>query len=205
MKNLKTITANQLIEDCKLAKEKGVSLTEVFKNTALKHNLASGSVRNFYYKIVGNKQKFFDDINIPDTLKPAFIEEFTKVETQSVIEKILLEKTNGKSVRQAVYDMANGNPKLALRYQNKYRCALKNDKNTVLLAIEKLTKIHGRCYNPYAYEEKFSKAEEKLSLTVDGILSSAKKEILALENKVENLKTENKKLKTELLKLKNYY
>ena len=195
MKSLKTVTANELIENCKRAKEEGISLTKVFKLTAEKHNLASGSVRNFYYKLVGNKQKFFDDINIPDSLKPAFIEEFSKLETESVIEKILLEKTNGKSVRQTVYDMACGNPKLALRYQNKYRSALKNDKASVEKLVEKLTKIHGKCYNPYATESRFNKAEEKLNLTISNLLSTAEKEILALESKVEYLTIENKKLK----------
>ena len=150
MKNFTQKDINDLIFKCKTAKENGASLTTVFNAFAKKHGKASGSIRNFYYKLVGNKQKFFDDICIPSSLKPAFIEEFTRAETKSVIKTVLINKTLGKSVRKSVYELANGNDKLALRYQNKYRNALKNQPNLIKEIIVEIISERGRCYNPLA-------------------------------------------------------
>ena len=123
MKDFTSKEINELILECKIAKENGTGLLTVFNKIAKKYNKASGSIRNLYYKIVGSKEKLFNDTEIPNSLKPAFITEFTRAETKNVIKIILKNKTQGKSVRKTVYELANGNEKLALRYQNKYRNA----------------------------------------------------------------------------------
>jgi capsular polysaccharide biosynthesis protein len=51
---------------------------------------------------------------------------FTKEEEKELIKQILTLKSQGVSVRRAVYQLANNDVKKALRYQNKYRNALKN-------------------------------------------------------------------------------
>ena len=57
MKNLTNNEINELISECKDAKENGKSLVKIFDTFAKKYNKASGTVRNLYYKIVTNKDK----------------------------------------------------------------------------------------------------------------------------------------------------
>ena len=138
MKSLSKSDIESLLNKCLLAKSSGKSLSNVFENFAKEKNMSAGSVRNLYYKIVGGKEKFFNDIGVPEKLKPAFIKEFNESETRFLIKKILTEKSKGKTVRQTVLNLALGNSSLALRYQNKYRNALIFNKNIVLEIVNEI-------------------------------------------------------------------
>ena len=52
---------------------------------------------------------------------------FDDDQARFLIRKILVGKQNNKSVRRTILELANGDEKLALRYQNKYRNLRKND------------------------------------------------------------------------------
>ena len=163
MKNLTNNEINELISECKDAKENGKSLVKIFDTFAKKYNKASGTVRNLYYKIVTNKDKFFIETEIPSILKPAFFKEFTRAETKSIVKTILINKTKNTSVRQSVYKMANGNEKLALRYQNKYRNLLKSQKETVINIAKSISEEYGVNVNPYKSEsEEYLKIESEI-------------------------------------------
>lgn len=107
---------------------------DIFKSFAKKYKRKSGSVRNMYYAMA--KQE--NNIGVKKTLS------FDKKTEEEIIEKVLIAKNNGISVRKALINFANGDMKLYLRYQNKYRTILKNDKKRIdnlLLLLKEEGKI----------------------------------------------------------------
>ena len=200
MKSLSKSEIESLLKKCLLSKNSGKSLSNVFEEFAKEKNMSAGSVRNLYYKIVGGKEKFFNDIGVPEKLKPAFIKEFNESETRFLIKKILNEKTKGMSVRQTVLNLASGNSSLALRYQNKYRNALIFNKNIVLEIIAEIKADRGDCYNPYINRK--SKSYKFLEKSVDGFIDkiyrSFEKTQAELIDKINLLQQENSELKKAL-------
>ena len=93
--------------------------------------------------------------------------------------------------------MANGNEKLALRYQNKYRNALKSDVTLVNEVINEITNEKGSCYNPYSIvnDENVKKIEEEISALIFKIYNDNEKESVKLKKQVDDLARENVKLK----------
>ena len=53
---------------------------------------------------------------------------FDREKEDEILTHVLIENRKGKSVRNALLSLAKGDYKLYLRYQNKYRVILKNDK-----------------------------------------------------------------------------
>lgn len=72
------------------------------------------SVRNHYYTQLKPTEK----------CEPAFLP-FSEEETDRLLKAVLLARANGQSVRACTLAMANGDTRLMLRYQNKYRALLK--------------------------------------------------------------------------------
>ena len=112
-----------------LKNRRGGSLSKAFSEYGALHNKAKGTVRNLYYalakKSVEDEQfcnKYFDGVPI----KVSKIVEFDLDEESRLIKQILMGRANGNSVRSVIMQIADGDAKKALRYQNKYRNALKN-------------------------------------------------------------------------------
>lgn len=187
MKGFNDVETKELIEMGKDAKRRGRSLSKVFEEFAEKHHRAKDSVRNYYYKTVGEKdEKLINKLEISEELKPSFIKEFTYQESKSLIKEVLIALTNGSSVRRAVCVLANGNEKLALRYQNKYRNALLHNKELVTEVIKEVVAQRGECFNPY--KQKYEKNFEKLESEINGLL-------LRIH---DSYQTENEKIKLKL-------
>lgn len=113
-----------------ILERKGGSLTETFRLYSLKTGKAHGTVRNMYYALAKHsvKDKEFTQKYLGgNTLAVGKIEEFTKAEEQELVTKILEKKEQGMSVRSAINELAGGDMKLALRYQNKYRNLIKQN------------------------------------------------------------------------------
>ena len=66
--------------------------------------------------------------------------EFYPCEERALLKQVLLKKGSGVSVRKAVKELALGDEKLALRYQNKFRGLVKGNKSLVLEVIEEIKK-----------------------------------------------------------------
>jgi hypothetical protein len=110
------------------------SLSSVFEKYGLASGKAKGTVRNLYYalaKVSRQDDEFCKKYLNGKSLSVNQIVEFSSDEEQSLIDSILLERAQGKSVRSIIMNMANGDSRLALRYQNKYRNALKNKPNRI--------------------------------------------------------------------------
>ena len=90
---------------------------------------AKGTVRNLYYalaKLSKENPEFTKEYLGGKSLSVNKIVEFSECEERQLVKKILIAKSNGKSVRSEIMHLAGGDGKIALRLQNKYRNAVKN-------------------------------------------------------------------------------
>ncbi len=143
----------RLFELCENAKRDGKSLSCAFRAAAEETGRSVNSVRNYYY----SQAKTFE--LVPELAKKLGIraakvkrEAFVPFETDEIkklIESILLAKGSGKSVRAAILEMANGDEKLALRYQNKYRSYLRSHRDEVEEIMTELSARGAEYFDPY--------------------------------------------------------
>ncbi|MBR5438935.1 MAG: hypothetical protein IKV61_01820 [Clostridia bacterium] len=206
MKGFKESETIELINYIKEAKIQGKSLLSAFNDYAKKTGRSMGTIRNYYYKTVkkckgseGLRQK----LGVDKALFPAFILEFNLEQEKELLLNVLTKTTQGKSVRRAISEISNGNEKLALRNQNKYRNLLKQKPwlvNEVILEVEKKLE---RCKNPYLEISNSLSGKLALEESINNLLltleNDALKENSVLTQKVKELSIQNGKMK-ELLK-----
>ena len=195
--------ARGLVEYIKAGKQKGKTLTYLFETYGLKHGRAKGSVRNYYYALMKNEKGDERIVRLLDgsALSVEKIREFTEEETTEALKNILLEKSKGLSVRRAIFNLANGDDKLMLRLQNKYRNTLKKEPQR-LAEIAKNLGLSEELYNAgkrnKAVESKNARLPDK-----DFLRRRLENEINALYDRLaQALKAENERLREENSKLK---
>lgn len=137
MKGLSDKGKKQLFEGAKEAKSKGYPLVRLFKRVADKEGMAFGSIRNFYYKSISEKKA--------EDLTAKRNEYFSESAENELIAYFLRERRNCGSIRKAAFGLANGNPVLALRYQNKYCNLLKKKRESFVAEMKKMD-INGEPY-----------------------------------------------------------
>ena len=129
-----------MVEYVKEGKRAGKTLTKLFASYGAENGRARGSVRNYYYALMKNRKgderivKLLDGSN----LKVEQIREFTEEESDQALRNILMEKSKGLSVRRAIANLSQGDDKLMLRLQNKYRNTLKKEPDRLAAIAEKL-------------------------------------------------------------------
>ena len=203
MQNLSRKKVNEMLKLAQFLKENEYSTLEsAFTDYALYTNRAKGSVRNLYYDLVkfrSENLEFFTHAVGDLELKTHAIDNFSIEDERILLEKILTEKAKGRSVRSIVMGLANGDGKLMLRYQNKYRNMLKNRRELV-------DEINVRLN--VGNKEQFTKAEiEKIvgnkhmlmlqnaiNKMIDSILSKVNREKQVLMEKNARLEEERLKL-----------
>ena len=192
--------AKNLVEYIKEGKRKGKTLTYLFETYGMHNGRAKGSVRNYYYALMKNEkgdERIVKLLNGSE-LSVEKIREFTDEETDDAIRSILAEKSKGLSVRRAIFNLANGDDKLMLRLQNKYRNTLKKEP----MRIANIAKEMGLT------EEHFSSRASKNQSSVptlpdkDFLQRRLEKEINALYDRLaQALKAENERLREENARL----
>lgn len=175
---------------------KGKTLTAIFEEYAKKAGRAKGSVRNYYYallKSTDNKEvnRMLEGTN----LKAEDVRPFTDEETDKILKAILMQKSKGVSVRRAVLNIAGGDDKLMLRYQNKYRNVMAKQPER----IEKLMKEAGYKIN----EEEQKAIEDKINLLYDELNASLKEENKRLTAVIKRLTDENFLLRLQVKNLQS--
>lgn len=124
MTQLKDKLTEYLVAEAAKTQKNGASLTAVFKKTGEKFSLATGSVRNYYYSLI-KKARTDDELKqkypFISSLNARKKRRFTFEEEQELIKNVKDGVKNGKSVRRVIYELSQGDEKLALRLQNKYR------------------------------------------------------------------------------------
>ncbi len=179
-------------------------LSTAFKEYAQISGRAKGSVRNYYYKTVNeckNNEKLRVKLGVSTTMFPNFIKEFQDSESRELLKIVLKGIGEGKSVRSTILKLSNNDSKLALRYQNKYRNLLKNQKDLVLAVASKIKGIDGEIVNPY--KSAFKREEQKtIEYEIDSLIKSLYKN---LREENETLKEKNRVLEKENDKLKEIF
>ncbi len=171
-------------------------LQRIFEDFANSHSKAKGTVRNLYYALVRYAkvnpdfcEKYLGGV-IPSVEK---IQSFSKGEEEVLISKIKEGINEGKSVRSIVLLLANGDAKLALRYQNKYRAFLV--KNPEYNARIKRANPHQELRSqPPIPQTLFNKLKKDINSLVDKISIKEKKENAVLRKRIAFLEAENLKL-----------
>ena len=192
-----------------LKKSENCSLTQTFKKYGELNDKAKGTVRNLYYALA--KRSNFDTEFCKKYLggKPisvAKIIEFDQREERELIKKILLAKKDGRSVRNAIIELSGGDAKLSLRYQNKFRNAMKNKPSLIADVIKEL-KEQGveiefdtaeKPQKPLFNHFQLAKLKEEIDTLVGKIAYKVKKENEFLKQRIAALEKENQKLRTLL-------
>ena len=114
----------------------------------------------------------------------------------------MVNKLRGKSVRSSVISLAGGDAKKALRFQNKFRSALKNKPDLVGGILKKLQLQNA---DAQTKQESFSVSEiqmlrlkKEINGLVEKISAKIRRENRFLKERVERLEAENAKLSAEL-------
>ena len=171
----------------------GRTLSSLFEGYAQKSGRAKGSVRNYYYALLrstGNKEvrKLLRGTDLHAQPVQAFSDE----ETDRVLRAILAEKSKGISVRRAVLNLAGGDDKLMLRYQNKYR-------NVLTKQPERIKELMQECGGGRAVR----RVEKEIDGLYDRLASDLREENLRLREKVKQLTDENAALKLQVKNLQS--
>ncbi len=201
--------AKTLVDYIKEGKSKGKTLTYLFESYGLERGRAKGSVRNYYYALMKNEKKDERIVKLLDgsQLTVEKIKEFTEEETTETLKSILLEKSKGFSVRRAIYNLANGDDKLMLRLQNKYRNMLKKSPERIeKLAVEMGLDEEAKRVQKYTRVgvERAERAERAENVPDRAFLRRRlENEINALYDRLaKTLKEENERLREENARLK---
>ncbi len=199
MENLYGFKREDALKLIEFVKErKGESLTAVFKKYAMFSGKARGTVRNLYYTLskMSVKDKEFCDKYLGGV--PLLVEEkveFFPCQERALLRQILKKKGAGISVRRAVMELAGGNDKLALRFQNKFRSLLKVNKSLVNRVVAELKEE----------DNNFSASlgRERTNFGVSEVqVARLKKEINGLFERIFiDLKRENQRLSKENARL----
>lgn len=186
-------------------KQKGKNLSALFDDYAKKYGKAKGSVRNLYYEILreGRENPAFYKKHLEGKgLRAEEIREFDGQEADRVIKGILLASQSGRSVRSAIRDLAGGDEKLALRYQNKYRNVLTGDKERMNALALEVSMETGKACTPYgkkgASEDVALQLRAEMESLLRRITTRIKKEKQQLTERVGRLESENLRLKMAL-------
>lgn len=177
----------------------GKTLTGLFKEYSEKTGRAKGSVRNYYYSLLKNSN---GDENVKKLLegtglKAEKIREFTEEETDEILRAIIKKKAQGVSVRRAVLELADGDDKLMLRYQNKYRNVLSKQPERLQIIMDECGISSGQP------DEMQKKLEEEINVLYDRLAASLKEENKHLYAVVKRLSDENALLKLQVKNLQS--
>lgn len=174
-------------------KRAGKTLTGIFEEYSKQTGRARGSVRNYYYSLLRSADNEQVKNLLKDTdLKAEKIREFTEEETDKILRAILEQKSKGISVRRAVLNLAEGDDKLMLRYQNKYR-------NVLTKQPERIERLMKECGIPGASSPELQKKlEEEINGLYDRLASSLKEENKRLYAVIKRLTDENTLLKLQV-------
>lgn len=117
-----------------IKKQEGIPLIKIFADYAEKTSRQANSVRNYYYKELGNLQQDVSRaIEFGIDLKNHIVTQsrpFSPQEENDVINQINELKEKGYSVRRACLELSGGDISAMIRLQNKYRSITKPQQKT---------------------------------------------------------------------------
>lgn len=145
-----------------ISQNSNMPLTSIFEKFSKKWKLSRDSVRNIYYQNfekVSKDQNFCSECKIQSSnLKKSSIFIFDEKEKEWLIKNILLQISEGHSVRKACLTIAKGDATNMIRYLNKYRSILKKEPEY----IDKISKKYEITYkNTFQEKNQTRKIQKK--------------------------------------------
>ena len=132
---------DRLWDEIRRANEQGQPLRSVFEEMGDQLGRKPNSVRNYYYMRLRAQDH--------DAMRRAEpFETFTENEVRALVRSVLMLRGQGKSVRAAVMELAQGDHARMLRYQNKYRAVIKKRPELVEEMVQELHNEGVPCVNP---------------------------------------------------------
>jgi len=135
------------------AAENNRGLVWAFSRMSEESGRSVNSVRNYYY----SQLKMFElvpslaaDLGIElKAGKRGEFDLFSENEIKELIETVLTQKAEGKSVRAIIAELSKGDGKTALRLQNKYRSMITHHKQRVAAVMNDMSARGIIYFNPY--------------------------------------------------------
>ncbi len=151
-------------EEVGKAKESRVPIIRAFEEIARRSGLKSNTIRNYYYRYLHANEEMMQ-VDTKNTGGESGKEEdigrpFTDAETRGLMREMLIAQGRGESVRGCANRLGNGNKRMLIRYQNKYRSIIAREPEYVEGIIRELEKEGISSFNPYI-SRKLSKARRE--------------------------------------------
>jgi hypothetical protein len=146
-----------LLNEVKKAEERKLPLKAVFMKVADATGRKPNSIRNYYYLKAKEDGSGLDKRTVSFT-------PFTKAEIRKLIYDVLKSQGEGESVRSATLRLGGNDRHKMLRYQNKYRSVIKNNRALVQSVIEELENNGEKYFNPYT--EKTLRGRKPMKYTI---------------------------------------
>ena len=140
------------------AKEKDLPLKTVFEKLAKSTGRKPNSVRNYYYAMLKQSDYFSNLLGKPQAFEP-----FEEGEVLFLVKEVLKAQAKGESIRACTLRLGKGDMKEMLRYQNKYRSAVKTSPNIIKEAMRQLQEKDEPFVNPYEHVSKRGRPSKKQS------------------------------------------
>lgn len=192
-----------------LEEREGESLSKVFAAFGERYGKSKGTVRNMYYALAKKSREDEDFAEKYLGGKPLAVQkiaEFDKDEERKLVKNIIDGKRKGKSVRAVINELAGGDQKLALRYQNKYRNVIKSKQSLTAEIVTEIHRENGGVYDPVGLREtrvpvselQFKRLQKEINGLVDKLTGKLKKENMYLKSRLNEVEIENIRLKNVL-------
>ncbi|MBQ9481894.1 MAG: hypothetical protein IJU84_07005 [Clostridia bacterium] len=173
------------------ARKNNGKLSDVFAEFARKTGRAKGSVRNFYYEFLracGEDESLAKEY-FSSAPKVNRARAFDEEETNKLLLAVREGRRENKSVRRSIIELAGGDEKLTLRYQNKYRSLAKSKAG------------EGESAEKFLPVSAVRRVKAEINALVERIALSVRDENDRLKKKADLLEQENAMLKGILGKL----
>jgi len=140
-------------EEVGRARERRMPIIRAFEAIAQRSGLKSNTIRNYYYRYLhaneetGKEEPVTggSDLNQEETIgKP-----FTAAEIKELMREMLIAQAQGESVRGCANRLSNGDKRVLIRYQNKYRSIIARESDYVNNLIREIEAEGIACFNPY--------------------------------------------------------
>ena len=136
------------------AKSQNLPIIRAFESISERTGLKVNTVRNYYYRYINSliDRDEKDGEKEHTKAKKRIGRPFTEEEVYDLMTKMLIAQGQGKSVRGCANEMSNGDNRLLIRYQNKYRNVIANKVGYVESLMEQMAGQGETFYNPYTKE-----------------------------------------------------
>ncbi|HHY83602.1 MAG TPA: hypothetical protein GX505_13140 [Clostridiales bacterium] len=141
-------------EEVGKARERRIPIIRAFEEIARRSGLKSNTIRNYYYRYIhANKEAVRESTE--DTAGSSLNSEdaigrpFTAAETKALMREMLIAQARGESVRGCANRLGNGDKRMLIRFQNKYRSIIAREPEYVKNLIKEIEAEGIPCYNPY--------------------------------------------------------